>query len=216
MPSRRLVALPLLVFAANAASAQESATCRAGPQFADDAPFALAMVIGEEPASFRRDAQRCEGYRQACDPVAHAFPGETVIISKVLRGLACAMSPHDEISGWINTRHLALYRIETAPPVEAWVGAWASDHGRQLEFFGRFGELYARGRSGRTSGAERSAAPDGQIDGSVSVAGYGGKYRSVRCEASFTLLGDFLIASDNGKCGGAANGFSAVYRRVLE
>ena len=219
MKLRDLIALPLLAATATAALAQEDTSCRNG-LFPTQPPFALAQVRGEERAYFHGDMNGCPWARGACSSPSYVVPGDTVIISKIRKGYACAYYPSagGGTAGWVATRRLELKFIENRPQVTAWVGKWTSEGNPELVITRKLGGLHVSGEAfwpGRPGTHDWPSVHVGEISGPVSISGHIGKYGADEnlCKVRFTLLGAYLIAGGNNRCGGANVSFSGVYTR---
>ena len=218
----RKATLPIVAAVALAASpafAQEDPTCRNG-LFADEAPFALAQVRGEGRAYFQADINGCPWNEGTCQAPAYLVPGDEVVLSKIRKGFACAYFPNDEggTAGWVSTRRLSLQFADNRPDEAAWLGAWqGSGANPSIRFYKDTGKLHVVGEAfwpGPQGTHDYPTIHIGEVDGAVSLAGHTGTYSDENdCRVSFTLLGDYLVASDNRRCGGVNVTFSGVYRR---
>ncbi len=218
MKLRRLLALPLLAITATSAWGQDGAMCRNG-LFPNEKQFAIAKIGGTARAFFYDDTDGCPNRSGECLTSSYLNPGDTVVFSRIRNGFACAYFPDDEggTAGWVDMKHLLLQPRLTNPPIEAWLGRWNSSGNPTLEFSKDLGALRVRGETywpGPPGTHDWPSTHEGAIAGRVDVSGHKGSYRDEDlCEVKFTLLGNFLIASDNRKCGGANVSFSAVYTR---
>jgi hypothetical protein len=195
--------------------------CRNG-LFANEPPFALATINRlEERAVFQDDTGGCPWEGDKCAAGAYVVPGDTVIVSRVRNGFACAFYPSKGggTAGWLATRQINLTPIDARTRPERWIGTWSSEGNPRLTFTERLGKLTVTGKAwwpGPPGTHDYPAVHEGEIDGPVEITGHTGHYGEDEnlCEARFTLLGDYLLAGDNGNCGGANVTFSGVYRRV--
>lgn len=218
MKMRSLIALPLLALTATAAFAQDGATCRNG-LFPDEKTFATAVIGGKGRAYFHDDTDGCPSAGGNCRTQAYLTPGDKVVFSRIRNGFACVYFPDAQggTAGWVDMKHLLLQPLRANPPKEAWLGRWNSAGNPSLEFSKDLGALKVDGEAywpGRPGTHDWPSTHEGTIAGRVDVSGHKASYRDENlCEIRFTLLGDFLVASDNRKCGGANVSFSAVYQR---
>ncbi len=218
MALKRILALFVGLFAATSALAQDGATCRNG-LFADEPPFALAEVIGEKRAYFHGDMNGCPWTRGACASPSYVVTGDTLVISKIRKGFACAFYPGKGggTAGWVPTRQLKLLFVDSHPPVSAWLGTWTSGGNPEIAITQKFGQLHAKGHAfwpGKPETTDWPSVHVGEISGRINRAGQRGDYADENlCKVRFTLLRDYLIAGDNRQCGGANVSFSGVYRR---
>ena len=219
---RRLLAVFISALCLGAAPPEDfDPTCRNG-LFANEPPFALATINRQQPrAPFHDDTQGCPWEGEKCATSAYAVPGDVVIISRVRNGFACAFYPSKGggTAGWLATRQINLTPIDTRPNPDRWQGSWSSEGNPHLTFAERMGRLTVAGKAywpGPPGTYDWSSIHEGQIDGPVEITGNTGHYGEDEdlCEVRFWLLGDYLLAGDNGNCGGANVSFSAVYTRA--
>ena len=185
-------------------------------------PFALADVnASAKRATFHDDADGCPWQGKTCASGANVVPGDTVIVSKIRDGYACAFYPSKGggTAGWVPSIQLDLRPLDTSSDPARWIGEWSSEGNPRLRFTSELGTLRVAGNAwwpGPPGTHDYPAIHEGQIDGPVEIAGNTGHYGEDEdlCEVRFTLLGDYLLAGDNGSCGGANVTFSGVYRRA--
>ncbi|MEI9973427.1 MAG: hypothetical protein WDO73_16115 [Ignavibacteriota bacterium] len=102
--------------------------------------------------------------------------------------------------GWVRSADIRELQPDPAPPVSAWVGAWVNGAGRiEIATAKPPGKLHLLGKaewrgtsSVHTGSFEDEAAPSGnhlQVDVDP-------------CTVDLTLIGNYLVANDNGECGG--------------
>jgi hypothetical protein len=222
MIPRRLAALCLPVLCLGAAPPEDfDPMCRDG-LFTSTPPFALARINRTaERAAFHDDSDGCPWEGRDCATKAYVVPGDTVIISRARNGFACAFyaSKGGGTAGWLPTRQIILTPIDTRTRPERWAGSWSSEGNPRLTFTERFGRLTVTGKAwwpGPPGTHDWPSTHEGEIAGPVAIRGHTGSYGEDEnlCEVRFTLLGDYLLAHDNGNCGGANVSFSSVYRRA--
>jgi hypothetical protein len=221
MNPRRLPALLAPLLCLGAAPPEEfDVTCRNGV-FTQDPHFVLATVSGmERRAYFHEDAEGCPWQGEACASRAYVISGDTVILSKIRNGYACAFYPSKGggTAGWLPSLQLSLRPADTRADPARWLGKWSSEGNPQLTFSNRFSKLTVTGKAywpGPAGTHNWPSIHEGEIDGPVEITGRVGHYGEDEnlCQVRFTLLGDYLLAHDNGNCGGANVSFSAVYTR---
>ncbi len=222
MIARRLLAvcIPALCLGA-APSEQFDPMCRNG-LFASEPPFALADVnASSQRAMFHDDADGCPWQGGNCDTRNYVVPGDTVIVSKIRDGYACAFYPSKGggTAGWVPSIQLDLRPLDTSSDSERWLGEWSSEGNPRLRFTSELGKLRIAGIAywpGPPATHDWPSTHEGQIDGTVEIAGNTGRYGEDEdlCEVRFWMLDDYLLAGDNGNCGGANVSFSAVYTRA--
>ena len=224
MHCTRLLALPLSLFAATTAHAEDSDWCRNG-LFPSEPPFALAEVTGTRGKRadrlwFLDDADGCPDKGvAACKGRAYAIPGDRVVVNRTHGPYTCAFYPGKGggTAGWVETRRIAPLRFDAAPPEAAWIGRWDSFGNPALRFTGSDDGLTVTGEAfwpGPPGTHDWPTTHSGEIAGRVTLTGNTATYSDDDlCEITFTMVGDWLVAGDNGDCGGANVSFSAVYQR---
>jgi hypothetical protein len=222
MSLRRLLALIAPALCLGAAPPDDfDPMCRNG-LFPSEPPFALAKVNDvNKRAVFHEDMDGCPWKGADCGSRAYAVPGDTVIVSKVHDGFACAFYPSKGggTAGWVPSLQLSLLPTDTRPDPARWLGRWSSEGNPRLVFSRKTGALHVSGEAwwpGPPGTHDWPTTHEGGIDGSVAIVGNTGHYGEDEnlCEVRFSLLGDYLMAGDNGNCGGANVRFSAVYTRA--
>ncbi|MCB2047307.1 MAG: hypothetical protein KDE32_03670 [Novosphingobium sp.] len=222
MKPRRLLALALPALCLGAAPPEDfDPMCRNG-LFPSQPPFALATINRTDGrAVFQDDNDGCPWQGKTCATKAYVVPGDTVIINRVRNGYACAFYPSKGggTAGWLATRQINLTPVDTRPSPDRWLGTWSSEGNPRVTITQNLGTLYAKGEAywpGPQGTHDYPSIHVGEIDGPVEISGHTGVYGEDDnlCEVRFTLLGDYLLASDNSNCGGANVSFSAVYQRA--
>ncbi len=193
--------------------------CRNG-LFAGDPPFELAEVAEAARSYFHHDMNGCPTAADRCREGRYVVPGDEVIIGKRRGEFACAYFVPSDTAGWIRIGTLALKRVDPMPETGKWIGRWddvydvntidiaaAPDGGLSID-----GTAYWPGRPGT---ADYPATHMGDIGGQLVRLGNRARYDGeFSCRIDFTLLGPYLLAGDNGECGGMNVRFSGVYRRA--
>lgn len=200
-----------------AAQAQDDPMCRNG-LFAREAPFTLARVNVDRNVYFHEDMDGCPSAGQQCVTSSYLVGGDEVIVSKMREGFACAYYEPSGTAGWIRLDRIELVPTEGNPEPEAWTGAWhgLGDNTLTITHAGRT-RLQVEGMAFWPSRepTPRYSVHVGEISGRIEHIGNRGRYDDVDlCEVNFTLLGHYLLAGDNGKCGGANVSFTGVYTRA--
>ena len=223
---RHLVRLSLAVFAALTlpaiASAQDASEldarmCRNG-LFAAYGPFQLARISGEHRAYFLRDFDGCpeaDDCRALGQP--YVVPGDTVIVSRLRMGHACAFYPGTGAgtAGYLPLEQLELIAPDMAPGDSAWIDAWTGPETDITISQTRAGPRVA-GMAfwyGAPTSDGFHVVHDGEIRGPLTIFGNRARFDDGFCIVDFTLLGDYLLTNDNGRCGGANVRFVNVYQR---
>ena len=194
--------------------------CRNGMFASDAAGFGLARVLGGrgERAYFYGDDEGCPGPAAKCRQRAYVLPGDELIVSRRFGEWVCAWyqpARGSETVGWLPARRLELKKAEAYTPLASWLGSW--------EFYDS--ELrITRGRKAGALGVEGDAMWRGVHPGSVHVGEVSGEAAPAGnvlslgedpddCRVTLRLVGPYLLAADNKRCGGANVTFDGVYRR---
>ncbi len=214
-----LLVASLALAAPAAAQAGDDVTCRNG-LFADQAPFALAKVVGEGRAHFYRDMDGCPVEGTYCREASYLVAGDEAIVSKLRGEFACVFYFESSTAGWMKLDRLELQKADVEPATGAWVGSWqdsfeTDDIRIERDANGRLSVKGTAFWPGRPDTTDWPSIHVGEIDGPLRRFGNRARYDDDNlCEVNFTLLGNYLIAGDNRNCGGANVSFSSVYRRV--
>jgi hypothetical protein len=145
--------------------------------------------------------------------------GDEVLVGKRRNGWACVWyqgRKHEWVS-WIPARHVAA---RAAPPIDGlrgWVGNWTGPPGTITI------TLPARARALRIRSRlrwEGGMGPDGEYivhyggsSGTLTVDGPKAAGEQDGCRLVLTLIGRYLVADDNGACGGLNVRHTGVYSR---
>jgi hypothetical protein len=118
--------------------------------------------------------------------------------------------------GWVRSAEIRLVDIDPTPPLTAWAGTWKggedsvtikpSDKPGQLDLNGA-AEWQGRADVVHTGDFSGSATPAGNH---VHFAEDGAE----SCTIDLTLAGQFIIASDNERCGGMNVRFQGIWKRA--
>ncbi len=210
------LAMPAIASAQDA-EALDARMCRNG-LFAAYGPFQLARVPGEGRAYFLQDmdgcpeADDCRDYGQP-----YVVPGDTVIVSRLRTGHACAFYPGAGAgtAGYLPLEQLEFIATDTAPGDSGWFDAWTGPETDITISQTRAGPRVA-GMAfwyGAPTSDGFHVVHDGEINGPLTIFGNRARYDDGLCIVDFTLLGDYLLTNDNARCGGANVRFVNVYKR---
>jgi hypothetical protein len=117
--------------------------------------------------------------------------------------------------GWVKSRDIREVAANPAPPPDAWFGTWANGRGR-IRIVGSTlsGKLHLTGE------AEWRGAGDvvhtGNFEGDAAPAGNHLHFVEAgadSCTVDLTLIGRYLVADDNERCGGMNVRFWGVWKR---
>ena len=203
--------------------------CRSHPGFDSDQSPRLAHVRAAAAARtyFHDDRQGCPA-GDGCRRKAYLVPGDEVIVDRVAHGWACAWyaGKRAPTMGYLKSADL---EFDAAPPKTTgsdWVGGWeqvpagsgepvatllVSLHHDGLRITGEalwYGDIVDGDRVVHTGSIEIEG-----LEANTDHTGFEPP-DDYECAASFRLVGDYLVADDNGHCGGMNVTFDGIYRRL--
>ena len=191
--------------------------CRNG-LFVASPRFSLAEIVGEDRAYLEKDEGSCpeEG---DCARKSYLVAGDHVVVGKLRQGHACVFfaGEHADTAGYLPLDRLQAVAIDTAPMHSAWQGRWSAHGNPDVEIVLRDGTLHISGLAtwpGPQPSEEFPSIQTGELDGPLAVHGNRGHYDDGWCRADLALLGEFLVISDNMRCGGVNVTFSSILRRT--
>lgn len=200
-----------------AAQAQDDTTCRNG-LFPREAPFTLARVSAEQNVYFHGDLDGCPAAGEACITNSYLIDGDEVIVSKLREGFACAYYVQSDTAGWIPLNQIEPVATEQAPQPAQWAGRWQGRGDNRISITHAEGTgLAIAGRAFWPAArpSELYSVRTGEIAGHLDQIGTRARYDdNDLCEVNFTLLGQYLLAGDNNRCGGMNVSFTGVYTRA--
>jgi len=144
--------------------------------------------------------------------------GDTVVIARSEGDWTCGYltARTGAAQGWIRSQDLRAVPADPNPPLTAWAGTWLQDKNRiTIEASKASGKLALDGEAYWRGG--RDNVHEGSISGEVTPAGNHAHYEegsAESCTVDLALIGDYLLANDNNKCGGLNVRFWGVWRRA--
>lgn len=223
----RLSALPFLcvllsAFAPRAAVAQDAGGnpanwCRNGAFASDSKEFKVARVRGAraQRAYFHGEEEGCPGPASKCRQKAYVIPGDTLVVSRAFGEYVCAWfqpARGYETVGWLRADQLEVSETDAGPAPARWLGEWVlHENGLTIGRGTKAGELRVEGSA--TWHGVGDNVHVGEIDASAAPAGNTLALGDDICKLTLRLVGDFLLADDNGECGGVNVTFDGVYRK---
>jgi len=145
-------------------------------------------------------------------------PGDVAVISHSEGDWTCAylISRKGSAQGWVQAGALRPVEADPNPPLTAWLGTWVQDENRiRIERSKTNGKLSLDGEAYWRGG--RDNVHEGAIAGEVTPQGNRAHYEegsAESCNIDLALIGSYLLASDNSKCGGMNVHFWGVWRRL--
>lgn len=215
-----------------ATAAPAAPDCRNGLFPPEGVKPGLARITGEEKAFLSEDSIYCPSDKKdcpvcpgdaACQSKTYLIPGDLVITAQSFGGHRCVLfhnqKSRQDYAGYLPEARLA---VQPAPDVafKDWLGEWRNgDNYIRLRAKGE--KLVAKGEAfWPSANPSRKDAPGGPHLGEMSgVAAPAGDKASFAdsediCHVSVTLLQPYLLAKDDGECGGANVSFNGVYTRA--
>lgn len=210
--------------AAARASAQDDGgnpanLCRNGAFTEDAAEFRTARVTGRRGSRvhFSGDDEGCPGPAEKCRQKAYLIPGDEVLVSRAFGDWVCAWyqpARGAESVGWLPADRLAVSEPPARPPLAAWLGEWGFyDNSLRLGRGRGPGALRVAGDASWV-GVNPGNVHVGEVSGEATPAGNALTVGDEDgCRLTLRLVGAYLLASDNKRCGGLNVTFDGVYRR---
>ena len=143
--------------------------------------------------------------------------GDLAVIGRSEGGWTCGYlsSAKGAAQGWVRSADFRLVEADPNPPLTAWLGTWTQGENRiTMERSNTPGKLSLDGEAYWRGG--RDNVHEGAIAGEVTPTGNHLHYEegsAEACNIDLTLIGKYLLANDNSKCGGMNVHFWGVWRR---
>jgi hypothetical protein len=193
--------------------------CREGFFTRDSDEFSVAAVVGKPNARayFYSDQSDACPSGTGCVTKAYVVNGDQLVVNRSYGNFSCAWytpKKGNATVGWIRSDQLKMVPINRSPRTSAWLGEWK---------YGDNGITFTENKLAGFLNVTGNASWIGQGEGNINVGELDGRFAPEKgtlnysdgdeeCKASMILLGNFLIVSDNLKCGGLNVTFSGVYR----
>lgn len=218
------LAIFLCCAATSRAETTEAPNCRNGIFVEEGVSYALAKIKGDGKANLLLDTAPCPSDAASCQSSSYVLPDDFVITGRSFGAYRCVFYRNRKnlagSAGYVAESRLELVPAETFAS-KNWVGAWRLGDDRIDIRITRDGKLAAEGEaywpSANPSPKEVPGGPHSGGMGGV-AAPTGNQVAFIDdhkiCEVNLTLLPPFLLARDNGSCGGANVYFRGVYMRA--
>jgi hypothetical protein len=217
---RVLVALtPALFCAPLQAYAQDAGGnpanwCRNGAFASDAKEFRVARVRGAR-AYFYGEDEGCPGPDAKCRRKAYVVAGNSLVVSRKFGDYVCAWfqpARGYETVGWLRADQLEVPETDASPPAARWLGEWGlHSNGLTIRRGEKAGELRVEGSAVWHGLGDNVHV--GEVNASAAPGGNTLTLEDDICKITLRLVGDFLVADDNGDCGGVNVTFDGVYRK---
>lgn len=114
------------------------------------------------------------------------------------------------VIGWLRKNQIAIGQTPGPMPLDAWAGEWTAwDNSLDI--------AVAADQTLTVSGiaiwGDGPAPRTGEVNGSTTPSDNGALVKDGSCQVKLTLVDQWLVADDNGECGGMNVTFTGVYRR---
>lgn len=223
----RLLAASLVLFGSTlsitAQTPEVENWCRAGFFTTESDNFRIAVASGKrnDRVYFYNDFEdECPGM-ESCRSKAYVVPGDRLVVSRTFKNFGCAwFAPVKGLPtiGWIKLDSVRFTEQVSKPSLSAWLGEWRYadnsikfTNNKLAGYLNVTGDALWRGFGDNVHIGELDdrAMPEGNLlkIGETETDEFS-------CKVRMRLIGEFLVAADNMKCGGANVSFSGVYRRV--
>ena len=195
--------------------------CRNGLFPREQEHLSLGIVQGRpgEKVHFLDDMEGCPSKGAVCMRAAYLVPGNEILVGKRTADWACVwyQGRQHEFVSWVPRKNVALLPAPPLHPVRDWVGLWSnglstirlapSKVGGKLQISSRL-----RWNGGVDPAGERRMNFGG-MTGTVDVQGARATGAEGDCQVTLTRIGKYLLADDNGDCGGMNVRHTGMYFR---
>jgi len=166
-------------------------------------------------------AETCPADTEACRRKSYLVTGDLVLTGKTLGAFTCIayQSPRAKkqiwATGWLPSTALTPVAPMASPKISDWLGTWYHPGGGVEITRGDGGKLHIEGVMVVPAGRDinngvfkADVLPQDDIMAFADQDGYGDG-----CHMRMQRIGPWLLAEDNGGCGGSGVTFSGLYRR---
>jgi len=212
----RLLSLSLLSLPLLAAAADDADFCRNGLFPHEQAQLDLGVIQGRpnERVHFYDDNDGCPAKGAACRRTSYLIPGDAVVVGKRNADWACVWyegRKHESVS-WVPMRSVALRPTAPLDRAQDWTGLWTDGTSSiRIAPAGKDGALHMVSKL-RWEGGE-GRANFGGMEGVLARQGARAGAVQGECRVALSRIGDYLVADDNGACGGMNVRHTSMYRR---
>jgi hypothetical protein len=209
----------LVGFTASSAFAQLEGNppnfCRSGTFPVDSKNYNIGTIKAKkrERVYFYDDSRKCPKDKK-CRLRTYLVKGDEVLTSRTYGNFVCTW--YESEKGWKFVGWLPAKKVEYIPIVyskyQSWVGDWKFyDNGLLIERVGETEDFQVRGVAFWKGLGDNihygEIQAKGTLNDSVIIL------KQDDCEVKLNLIFNYLVVSDNLKCGGANVTFSGVYRK---
>lgn len=199
-------------------------SCRNGLFPSEQESLRLAKVSDNvKKLYFYDDGVNCPKNETICKTKTYVVSGDKLIVNKVSGEFACAWynGKKTEAVGLVKNSSLQYLPASKPPDSSEWVGKWQMyQDGNEVNITSKGDTLTVKGSAiwlGRMLDDGNRVVHTGDLDGEMKPVNGRAKLidgtDEYACIADFTLLGKYLIVTDNSKCGGMNVRFDGVYTK---
>lgn len=195
--------------------------CRNGGFPREQEHLSLGLVQGQkgERIHFFDDHNGCPSKNASCMRLAYLLPGDEVLVGKTTADWACVwhQGKEHEFVSWVPRKNVVMRPAPPLHPVRDWVGVWSDGSGTIHISHSKAGDNLQmlsnlRWEGGVSPEGERRANHGG-IESPLNVRGPKATGSNWGCQVALTRIGKYLVADDNGACGGMNVRHTGVYFR---
>lgn len=217
-----ILAPVILVANSHAMKGNPDHWCRSGG-FPEEGPtFSVGRIVGgkAEKIHFLGDDDQCpdEGGKK-CEKKPYLIAGDQVIVARKYKNWVCSRFVNRnkkgkvyEVTGWLPAEQVKLTNAESNPAASKWIGEWSDGYQTIDISEGQNGALTINGTATWDGG--NGNTHEGQAEGQAKPNGNRlsiGDRDGLDCDLDLFLVDRYLVAVDNGKCGGVNVRFNSVY-----
>ncbi|ARJ67425.1 hypothetical protein WV31_18015 [Magnetospirillum sp. ME-1] len=174
--------------------------------------FRSATVIGKESSRiyFHDRGEMCPA--EGCRRDTYLVPGDRLLTNQTNDDWVCVYFKDvgkAPVIGWLPKKQLNIVTPNPHPDLDAWLGNWANDRSRLHIGLGpKSGTVAVYGTAHWGDGP---APHTGSVEGTAMPLGNQIRIEDGACKINLSLVGEWLIAADNSRCGGLNVTFTSVY-----
>ena len=195
--------------------------CRNGLFPREQESLSLGVVQGQkaEKVHFFDDFDGCPSNGAQCRQSTYLVPGDEVLVGKTTADWACVWyqgRKHEYVS-WVPKKNVSLHPASPIHPVADWIGVWVDGPEKiWISLLNSKDGLQLRSKmrwDGGTSPDGEIRANYGGMTGRLDVHGSSASALEGDCQVRLTRIGKYLVADDNGACGGMNVRHTGLYLR---
>lgn len=214
-----LLLIPLVCDAQ--AQVSDADFCRNGLFPREQENLSLGLVQGQkdQKVHFFDDSDGCPSKGAKCMRSAYLVPGDDVLVGKSTADWACVwyQGRGNEFVSWMPKTNIAKLPAPPLHPVRDWVGVWSDGNATiRISPSGARDTLEVLSTLRWNGGVSASGDLIANYGGTKAALNVYGPHASASdgvCKIALTRIGKYLLADDNGDCGGMNVRHTSVYFR---